>query len=62
MGVSVLGHDLVALGALAGSGAAQDPDHGQLGVPQRGLVDVLPLQGLRKKLESRLVTFEFSRA
>ena len=50
MGVSVLGHDLVALGALAGSGAAQDPDHGQLGVPQRGLVDVLPLQGLRKKL------------
>ena len=50
MGEAVLGHDLVALGALAGSGASQDPDHRQLGVPQRGLVDVLPLQGLRKNV------------
>ena len=40
---AVLGDNLVALSSLAAAGAAQDPDDGQLGIPQRGLVNVLPL-------------------
>ena len=40
MGVPILGHNLVALGALAAARSAQDPDNGQLGLAQAGLVNV----------------------
>ena len=40
MGVPILGHNLVALGALAAARSAQDPDNGQLGLAQGGLVNV----------------------
>ncbi len=40
VGVAVLGHDAVALGPLAATRAAQHPHDGQLGLPQRGLVNV----------------------
>ena len=50
MSVAILGDNFVALSSLAGAGAAKDPDDRQLGLLQRGLVDVLPLQGLRKNV------------
>ena len=45
----VLGHDLVALGALAAPGSSQHPHDGQLSLPQGGLVNVSSLHGLKKE-------------
>ena len=47
MGEPVLGHDLVALGALAAAGAAQHPDDGQAGGGEGGAVHRLQHTRLR---------------
>ncbi len=40
MGVTILGNNLVTLSSLAAARSAQDPDNGQLGLAQGGLVNV----------------------
>ena len=46
MSESILGHDLVALGALATTWSTENPNDGQLGFSQRCFVNVLPFQSL----------------
>ena len=43
MGEAVLSHDLVTLGALAGSGAAEDPDDGEARGGEGGAVNWLQI-------------------
>ena len=40
MGVTILGNNLVTLSSLAAARSAQDPDNGQLGLAQGGLINV----------------------